>query len=108
MILRINKCAKKIKLTDFSACGKCSEGVMEDCFHPQCITVDGIERGLNSINRQLPGPAINVCHGDRLVIDVVNMMSGTSTTLHWHGLHMRNTQMYDGVPYVTQVSVNVF
>lgn len=64
-----------------------------------------MERGVSTINRQVPSPSIHVCHGDRIVVDVINMMSGTANTLHWHGLHMRNTQMYDGVPYVTQVNL---
>uniref|UniRef100_A0A336MJM4 CSON002551 protein n=1 Tax=Culicoides sonorensis TaxID=179676 RepID=A0A336MJM4_CULSO len=88
------------------ACGKCAQGVIEDCFNIHCIPVDGMERGVHSINRQVPGPSINVCHGDRVVIDVVNMMAGTATTLHWHGLHMRNSQVYDGVPYITQCPID--
>ncbi|XP_063699608.1 uncharacterized protein LOC134830148 [Culicoides brevitarsis] len=88
------------------ACGKCSEGVLEDCFHPHCISVDGFERGVTSINRQIPSPPIHVCHNDKIVVDVVNSMAGSSASLHWHGLHMRNTQMYDGVPYVTQCPIN--
>lgn len=43
-----------------SACGKCSEGKIDDCYHPRCITADGVERGVMSINRQIPGPAIQV------------------------------------------------
>ena len=42
------------------ACNNCSAGNRIDCNHPQCVTADGFERGLMSINRQLPGPSIRV------------------------------------------------
>jgi FtsP/CotA-like multicopper oxidase with cupredoxin domain len=32
-------------------------------------------------------------------------MDGTSTTIHWHGFHMRKTPFYDGVPFVTQCPI---
>lgn len=45
---------------DFSACKNCSAGVTDDCFAENCITADGVERGVLSINRQIPGPAVQV------------------------------------------------
>jgi hypothetical protein len=42
------------------ACKRCAEGVLEDCYRPSCISVDGVERGVMSLNRQIPGPAIHV------------------------------------------------
>lgn len=59
-----------------------------------------------SINRQLPAPAIRVCQNDLLVVDVTNGMGGTSTTLHWHGLHQRGTPFYDGVPFINQCPID--
>lgn len=77
----------------------------EDCYNKQCVTADGFERGIMTINRQIPGPDIQVCKDDLIVVDVSNKMGGTSTTIHWHGLHMRKTPHYDGVPFITQCPI---
>lgn len=66
--------------------------------HPQCVTGNGRERIFMSINRQLPGPSIEVCKKDIVVVDVVNEMEGTGTTIHWHGLAHMNSLFMDGVP----------
>lgn len=59
-----------------------------------------------SINRQLPGPTLHVCRNDLIVVDVTNMMGGTSSTIHWHGFHQRETPFMDGVPYITQCPIS--
>jgi FtsP/CotA-like multicopper oxidase with cupredoxin domain len=58
-----------------------------------------------TINRQIPGPQIHVCKNDVIVVDVTNAMAGTAATIHWHGLHQRETPWMDGVPYVTQCPI---
>lgn len=58
-----------------------------------------------SINRQIPGPDIQVCQNDRIIIDVVNQAPGTAAALHWHGLHMREAPWMDGVPFITQCPI---
>lgn len=40
----------------------------------------------------MPGPALEVCLGDTLVVDVENHLMGESTTIHWHGLHQRESE----------------
>lgn len=87
------------------ACGKCRSGILTDCFHSKCITADGIERGVMSINRKIPGPDIQVCKNDLIVVDVANAMAGTGATIHWHGLHQRETPYMDGVPFITQCPI---
>lgn len=87
----------------FRACGKCAEGEITDCFKLHCLTADGVEKGVMSINRKIPGPEVNVCKNDVVIVDVINRMAGTSTSLHWHGIHQRDTPFMDGVPYITQV-----
>lgn len=59
-----------------------------------------------SVNRQLPGPSIEVCEGDHVVIDVDNHMLGTAFAIHWHGLYQKGFQYYDGVPFVTQCPIS--
>ncbi|XP_055904766.1 uncharacterized protein LOC129940445 [Eupeodes corollae] len=88
-----------------SACKSCGQGVVEDCDHHQCIVGDGTEKGVMSINRMIPGPAIHVCKEDMIIIDVVNNAHGTAAALHWHGMHMRKTPHMDGVPYTTQCPI---
>jgi FtsP/CotA-like multicopper oxidase with cupredoxin domain len=79
--------------------------VIADCFHPQCITADGLERGVMSINRQIPGPPIHVCHNDLVIVDVTNRVGGGSASIHWHGFHQRDTPFMDGVPFITQCPI---
>ncbi|GAU69444.1 putative multicopper oxidase [Streptomyces sp. NBRC 110611] len=50
-------------------------------------------------NDQLPGPEIRVTRGDRIAMTLHNRLP-QSTTVHWHGLHLRNDM--DGVPDLTQ------
>ena len=69
------------------------------------MTTDGVERGVMSINRMIPGPQIHVCKGDMIVVDVVNAMGGTAEAIHWHGFHQRATPWMDGVPYITQCPI---
>ncbi|XP_001653728.2 laccase-5 [Aedes aegypti] len=88
-----------------SACKDCRWGNHTDCSHPQCITADGMERPVVSLNRQMPGPAVIVCRNDIIVIDLLNHMEGSSTTIHWHGMHQTQTPWMDGVPMVTQCPI---
>ncbi|CAH2012638.1 unnamed protein product [Acanthoscelides obtectus] len=71
-----------------------------------CILADGFERTLLAVNKMLPAPSIQVCAGDRIVVDVTNAMEGYDTTLHWHGLRQKNTQYFDGVPMITQCPIS--
>ncbi|XP_011194194.2 uncharacterized protein LOC105219623 [Zeugodacus cucurbitae] len=88
------------------ACGRCALGIIADCFAPQCILADGYEKGVMSINRQLPGPTIQVCRDDLIIVDVANQAHGTAAAIHWHGQHMVATPWSDGVPFVTQCPIH--
>lgn len=74
--------------------------------HPQCVTADGVERGLVTVNRQLPGPAVEVCKDDLVVVDVKNHMDGEAAAIHWHGVTQKGTPFADGVPFITQCPIN--
>lgn len=87
------------------ACKACAWGNHPDCYHHACLTADGVERGVMSINRQIPGPSIQVCKDDLIVVDMLNAMGGTASSMHWHGLHQRDTPYMDGVPFVTQCPI---
>jgi hypothetical protein len=45
---------------NFRACANCVGRNINDCFKTHCVTADGIERGVLTINRQIPGPGIHV------------------------------------------------
>ncbi|MFF1969466.1 multicopper oxidase family protein [Streptomyces sp. NPDC058232] len=51
---------------------------------------------------RLPGKEIRITAGDTLAVTLANHLP-TPTTLHWHGLHVRNDM--DGVPGLTQPGV---
>ncbi|CAG9818287.1 unnamed protein product [Phaedon cochleariae] len=86
------------------ACYDCPYN-LNDCFRKDCIPGDGSKRGIVTINRQLPGPTIQVCQNDMVVVDVRNKMGSESTTMHWHGQHQKDTPYMDGVPFVTQCPI---
>lgn len=86
------------------ACYDCPFNIT-DCFRKHCIPADGIERSILVVNRQMPGPAIEVCQGDRITVDVINLLHSESTTMHWHGQHHVKTPYMDGVPYVSQCPI---
>ncbi|XP_011300938.1 laccase-1 [Fopius arisanus] len=87
------------------SCWDCPKNLTH-CFLPQCIPADGFRRSITVVNRQLPGPGIEICQGDRLIVDVINSLTTESTSMHWHGQHHRASPYMDGVPYVTQCPIH--
>lgn len=76
-----------------------------DCFRPHCVTADGVKRAIITVNRMLPGPSIQVCLGDTIVVNVENHLhSFEGTTIHWHGL--RIPPHMDGVSMITQCPID--
>lgn len=71
----------------------------------QCVLADGFEKTIIPINRRLPGPPIEVCVNDRVIVDVENAAAGMEVTIHWHGVFQNGYQYYDGVPYLTQCPI---
>jgi FtsP/CotA-like multicopper oxidase with cupredoxin domain len=55
-----------------------------------------------AINRQVPGPRLELTEGDRVRINFTNHLPDSST-MHWHGLIVPNPM--DGPGYITQVPV---
>ncbi|KAJ8670519.1 hypothetical protein QAD02_001778 [Eretmocerus hayati] len=86
------------------ACYNCPLN-MSDCYRPHCMPVDGVQKLLYVVNRQIPGPPIEVCRNDTIVVDVRNNMLAESTTIHWHGIKQIGTPYMDGVPYVNQCPI---
>ncbi|CAG9122108.1 unnamed protein product [Plutella xylostella] len=78
----------------------------DDCNRKDCIPADGISRPLNVVNRKMPGPAITVCQGDRVIVDVDNELMTEGSSVHWHGMHQVGTPYMDGTPWVTQCPIS--
>lgn len=53
----------------------------------------------------LPGPSIQVCENDRIIVDVKNNIDAMEVTVHWHGIWQKDYQYYDGVPFLTQCPI---
>lgn len=53
-------------------------------------------------NQRVPGPLVRCKAGDELAVEVTNRLP-ESTTVHWHGLRLRNDM--DGVPHLTQAPI---
>ncbi|XP_026666521.1 laccase-1-like isoform X2 [Ceratina calcarata] len=87
------------------ACYDCPYN-LTDCERPHCIPANGFSRSILAVNRQMPGPSIQVCQGDRVIVDVINLLYTESTTIHWHGQHHVQTPYMDGVPYVSQCPIS--
>ncbi|KAB8230045.1 multicopper oxidase-domain-containing protein [Aspergillus alliaceus] len=66
---------------------------------------DGYERPCMTFNGTMPGPPIVADWGDNLRIHVTNNMKSNGTSVHWHGVHLRDSNEWDGVPGVTQCPV---
>lgn len=86
------------------ACFNCPSN-LTDCYLPHCVSADGMERGIITVNRQMPGPPVAVCEGDLVVVEVNNHLHTETTTVHFHGEHFRGYQYMDGTPYVTQCPI---
>lgn len=80
--------------------------MLSDCFKEGCVSGNGVQRVIMSINQRLPGPGIHVCKGDRIIVDLKNLIAGVGLSYHWHGLHQRESPWMDGVALLTQCPIN--
>ncbi|XP_022095251.1 laccase-like [Acanthaster planci] len=88
-----------------TACYDCPAN-QTDCNRPHCIPVNGVPRTVAVVNRQFPGPSIEVCEWDTIEVKVENNLVGSEgVTIHWHGLHQRGTPHMDGTPLITQCPI---
>lgn len=64
-----------------------------------------IAKDVKLINNQYPGPWIQACWGDRVIINVTNKLQWNGTAIHWHGIRQNFTMHMDGVPGITQCPI---
>ncbi|XP_054263291.1 uncharacterized protein LOC128986794 [Macrosteles quadrilineatus] len=91
-------------MTMNGACGNCPNDTSA-CSAQGCVTADGFEKSVITFNRKLPGPSIQVCKGDTVIVDLKNHMAGACVTIHWHGHLQKHSKFMDGVPMVTQCPI---
>lgn len=66
---------------------------------------DGVERQVQVINGQIPGPTIEGNWGDTFVINVYNQVQNNGSSIHFHGVRQLNTNPQDGVTSITQCPI---
>lgn len=69
------------------------------------LILDTFYRAVPTVNGQVPGPTIEVDEGDTVVVTVHNQLENSAITLHWHGIHQRQTPWMDGSSSITQCGV---
>ena len=76
----------------------------EGCTEP--FAVDGITfRSFIAVNGRMPGPTLIVEKDKYVVVHVLNKLASESTTIHWHGMHQRDSSWMDGVEHITQCGI---
>ncbi|KAL0105866.1 hypothetical protein PUN28_015944 [Cardiocondyla obscurior] len=101
-------CRVKLTLEVFQSlsksCGDCPFN-QTACLGNHCVSADGQRRGILTANRQMPGPSIQVCENDILVVDVINRLPGKAVAVHWRGQTQMEMPYMDGTPLVTQCPI---
>jgi len=65
---------------------------------PQQVNITGKERFATAVNGTVPGPILRWREGDRVSLDVTNMLA-ESSSIHWHGIILPAAM--DGVPDIS-------
>ena len=77
--------------------------------HPNCsdpFFVDGHTfRSFIAVNGRIPGPTIIVTQYQLVKVNIINRLASESISIHWHGMHQRNSNWMDGVAHVTQCGI---
>ena len=67
---------------------------------PATIDLGGLSVATWAYGDKVPGPRLRATAGDTLRVDVANDLASVDTSVHWHGIALRNDM--DGVPGITQ------
>jgi FtsP/CotA-like multicopper oxidase with cupredoxin domain len=57
------------------------------------------------INNKIMGPTIFANWGDTIQVTVINNLDTNGTSIHWHGLHQKDTNLHDGANGVTECPI---
>lgn len=83
-----------------------SSAIVERTFIVKNLTVNRLcqEQVITAVNGTLPGPLLEVCEGDTVIVHVHNE-SPYNLTIHWHGIFQRLSGWADGPAYTTQCPI---
>ena len=85
-----------------SLCGSSIDS--DNCTQP--FGVDGYTfRSFIGVNGRIPGPTLIVTEDQLVKVNVINRLASESISIHWHGMHQRNSNWMDGVEHVTQCGI---
>lgn len=62
-------------------------------------------RAAVTINGMTPGPPIQACVNDIIIVEVHNNFPSQDISVHWHGIDQNGTPFMDGVPMITQCPI---
>ncbi|KAL0894088.1 hypothetical protein ABMA27_014134 [Loxostege sticticalis] len=96
------------KTTDSSCYRPCKFNVKPRRCHYSFViepTIQENGKPAIAINGMTPGPPINVCVNDVIVVEVKNKIPDQDVAIHWHGVEQKGTPHMDGVPMVTQCPI---
>lgn len=80
----------------FSPPGITREYWLNVSVHP--ISADGYLKPLAQVfNQSYPGPLLEACWGDEVIVHVTNLDPKNGHTTHWHGIRQLGTNQMDGV-----------
>ncbi|XP_026724639.1 laccase-2-like [Trichoplusia ni] len=68
-------------------------------------TIQADDRPAITINGKTPGPPIQACVNDIIIVEVENRILDQDISIHWHGIEQKGTPFMDGVPMVTQCPI---
>ncbi|PQE09581.1 Iron transport multicopper oxidase FET3 protein [Rutstroemia sp. NJR-2017a WRK4] len=70
------------------------------------VNPDGLaDRKVIGVNNTWPLPVIEVDKGDRLVVNMYNLLGDRDASIHFHGMFQNGTSEMDGPSYVTQCPI---
>ncbi|KAI0427174.1 multicopper oxidase [Xylaria sp. FL1042] len=69
------------------------------------ISPDGYGRPVVAVNNQWPPPTVDMCKGDRLVVQVTNNLVNETAAIHWHGMYQVGQNQMDGPPMANQCPI---
>ena len=72
----------------------------------EAFAVDGSTfRSFIGINGRIPGPTLIVNKDQYVKVYVSNQLASESISIHWHGMHQRDSHWMDGVEHLTQCGI---
>ena len=85
-------------------CSGITEEDTSKCTEP--FAVDGCTfRSFVAVNGRIPGPTLIVEKNKYVKVHVLNQLASEAISIHWHGMHQRNSHWMDGVEHVTQCGI---